>query len=108
MQSSLEQPVHAGKNLRSGCVKDFSHFPTTDNELRHTVLVTRQVECDGFISILEEEIQELIEAHQETLTIYIIYIYNTWYTQKHVLHGRFKAFSRVILIIYDFGFTPCF
>jgi hypothetical protein len=36
--------------------------------VRHTVQVARQVECDGFVNILEEEIEELIECHQETLT----------------------------------------
>jgi hypothetical protein len=65
------------QNLRNGCEKDFNHFPTTDNELRCTVHVARQVECDAFVCILEEEIQELIETHQETLTNYIIYVYNT-------------------------------
>lgn len=60
------------QNLWSGCVKDINHIPTTDNEVSCTVQVARQVKCDGFVRILEEEIQELIEAHQETLTHYII------------------------------------
>jgi hypothetical protein len=35
----------------------------------------------------------------------IIYIHITRYIQKHVFYGRFKGFSRVILIIRDFEFT---
>lgn len=62
------------QNLQSGCVKDFKSFPTTGNEVTCIVQVARQVECSGFVSILEEEIQELSEAHQETLTNYITYI----------------------------------
>jgi hypothetical protein len=46
----------------------FKGFPTIDNEMRRIVQVTRQVECDGFADILEEEIEELIECHRETLT----------------------------------------
>jgi hypothetical protein len=30
--------------------------------------VARQAECDGFVDILWEEIEELIECHRETLT----------------------------------------
>lgn len=39
------------------------------------------------------------------LNIYVISIHITEYTQKHVLHGRCKGFSKVILTIHDFGFT---
>jgi hypothetical protein len=74
------------QNLQSGCVKDFKGFPT-GNEVTCIVQVARQAECSGFVSILEEEIQELIQAHHETLTNYIAYIHNTEYTQKHVLYG---------------------
>jgi hypothetical protein len=44
------------------------------------------MECDGFVSILGEEIQELIEAPQETLTNYIIYTHIIGYIQNHVLY----------------------
>jgi hypothetical protein len=49
-------------------VNDFKGFPTIDNEVRRIVQVARQVEYDGFVNILEEEIEELTECHRETLT----------------------------------------
>jgi hypothetical protein len=84
------------------------------------------VECDGFVDILEENIEELIWSHQETLTneelqelirsstgvikykitiCTLYYIHITGCMQKYVIFGRFKGFSRVILTIRDFGFT---
>ncbi|XP_065437716.1 uncharacterized protein LOC101931329 isoform X2 [Chrysemys picta bellii] len=36
--------------------------------MKHIVQVSRQVGGDGFVDILEEEIEELIESHRETLT----------------------------------------
>lgn len=44
----------------------FAGFPITDNEVRRIIQVARQVECDGFVDILDKEIEELIEGHQET------------------------------------------
>jgi hypothetical protein len=46
------------RNLWSECVTDFKGFPTIDNEVRRIVQEARQVECDGFVDILEEEIEE--------------------------------------------------
>jgi hypothetical protein len=53
------------RNLWSEYVNDFKGFPAIDNEVRRIVQVARQVECDGFVDILEEEIEELsaIEKH---------------------------------------------
>jgi hypothetical protein len=56
------------RNLWSKCVNDFKGFPTIDNEVRRIVQVARQVECDGFVDIPEEEMEELIECHRETST----------------------------------------
>jgi hypothetical protein len=55
------------QNLLSECVNDFKGFPTIDNEVRCIVQVARQVQCDGFVDILKEEIEKLIESHRETL-----------------------------------------
>jgi hypothetical protein len=51
------------------------------------VQVAIQVECDGFVDILEEDIEELIEGHLETWTNYITYIHVAGYVQRHVLYG---------------------
>jgi hypothetical protein len=47
-------------------VNDFAGFPIIDNEVRRIIQVARQVECDGFVDILDKEIEEQIEGHQET------------------------------------------
>jgi uncharacterized radical SAM superfamily Fe-S cluster-containing enzyme len=51
------------QNLWSECVNDFKGFLTTDNEVKRIVQVARKVEFDGFVNILKEEIEELIECH---------------------------------------------
>ncbi|CAM4539463.1 unnamed protein product [Lepidochelys olivacea] len=56
------------RNLWKECVNDFKGFPTIDKEVKCIVQVARQVGGDGFVNILEEEIEELIESHRETLT----------------------------------------
>ncbi|CAM5078512.1 unnamed protein product [Natator depressus] len=56
------------RNLWKECVNDFMGFPTTEKEEKCIVQVARQVGGDGFVDILEEEIEELIESHRETLT----------------------------------------
>ncbi|KAH1185710.1 hypothetical protein KIL84_018459 [Mauremys mutica] len=56
------------RNLWKECVNDFKGFPTIDKEVKRIVQVARQVGGDRFIYILEEEIEELIENHRETLT----------------------------------------
>jgi hypothetical protein len=43
------------RNLRSECANDIKGFPTTDNEVIPIVPVARQVECDGFVDILEKK-----------------------------------------------------
>jgi hypothetical protein len=69
MDATKPETVNAcWRNLWSECVNDFKAFPTIDDEVRRIVQVPRQVECDGFVDILEEEIEELIECHRETLT----------------------------------------
>lgn len=50
------------------CVNDFKGFPNIDKEVKHIVQVVRQVGGDGFVDILEEETEELIESQRETLT----------------------------------------
>ncbi|KAG6932687.1 hypothetical protein G0U57_020704 [Chelydra serpentina] len=56
------------RNLWKDSVNDFKGFPTIDKEVECIVQVARQVGGDGFIDILEEEIEELIEGHREKLT----------------------------------------
>ncbi|XP_050792686.1 tigger transposable element-derived protein 1 [Gopherus flavomarginatus] len=56
------------RNLWKECVNDLKGFPTIDKEVKRIVQVARQVGGDGFLNILEEEIEELIESHRETLT----------------------------------------
>jgi hypothetical protein len=69
MDTTKPETVNACcRNLWSECVNDFKGFPTTGNDVRRIVQEARQVECDGFVDILEEEIEELIECHRETLT----------------------------------------
>jgi hypothetical protein len=58
--------------LWSKCADDFNVFTTTENKVRRTVQVVRQVKYDGFVDILKEGTEELIEGHQETLTKYYI------------------------------------
>jgi hypothetical protein len=47
-------------------VNDFVGFPIIDNEVRRIIQVARQVQCDGFVDILQKEIEELFVGHQET------------------------------------------
>ncbi|KAG6938820.1 tigger transposable element derived 1, partial [Chelydra serpentina] len=54
------------RNLWKDCVNDFKGFPTIDKEVECIVQVARQVGGEGFVDILEEEIEELIEGHRET------------------------------------------
>uniref|UniRef100_A0A452GJZ5 HTH CENPB-type domain-containing protein n=1 Tax=Gopherus agassizii TaxID=38772 RepID=A0A452GJZ5_9SAUR len=56
------------RNLWKECVNEFKGFPTIDKEVKCIVQVARQVGGDVFVDILEEEIEELIESHRETLT----------------------------------------
>ncbi|KAG6933523.1 tigger transposable element derived 1, partial [Chelydra serpentina] len=56
------------RNLWKDCVNDFKGFPAIDKEVECIVQVARQVGGDGFVDILKEEIEELIEGHRETLT----------------------------------------
>ncbi|CAM5075763.1 unnamed protein product [Natator depressus] len=56
------------RNLWKEYVNDFKGFPTIDKEVKHIVQVARQVGGEGFVNILEEETEELIESHRETLT----------------------------------------
>jgi hypothetical protein len=64
----LERVNACWRDLWSECVNDFAGFPIIDNEVRRIIQVARQVECDGFVDILDKEIEELIERHQETST----------------------------------------
>lgn len=48
-------------------MNDFKAFLTIVYEVRSIVQVARQVECDGFVDILKEEIKKLTVGHQETL-----------------------------------------
>ncbi|XP_042228054.1 tigger transposable element-derived protein 1-like [Homarus americanus] len=54
--------------LWSDSVHDFKGFPTIDAEVKHIMTVARAVSGDGFEDMVEQEIEELIEGHRDTLT----------------------------------------
>ncbi|CAI5773286.1 transposable element-derived 1-like [Podarcis lilfordi] len=56
------------RKLWKECVGDFKGFPTIDNEVEHIVQMARQVGGDGFVDLIEEEVEELIDGHGGTLT----------------------------------------
>ncbi|CAM4686346.1 unnamed protein product [Lepidochelys kempii] len=69
MDATKPETVNAcRRNLWNECVNDFKGFQTIDKEVKRIVQVARQVGGDGFVDILEEEIEELVESHRETLT----------------------------------------
>ncbi|XP_060129836.1 tigger transposable element-derived protein 1-like [Zootoca vivipara] len=56
------------RKLWKECVNNFKGFPTIDNEVEHIVQMARQVGGDGFVDLIEEEVEELIDGHGGALT----------------------------------------
>jgi len=56
------------KNLWSEAVHDFKCFPGIDGEVKKFIRTEREAGGDGFVDIIDEEVEEHIEEHQEVLT----------------------------------------
>jgi hypothetical protein len=57
------------------------------------------------VLMLQEKLAVLVSNVVRKYGCNNIYIHITEYIKNHVLYGRFKGFSMVILTISDFGFT---
>ena len=56
------------KNLWSEGVNDFKGFPRIDGEVKKIIQTAREVGGEGFVDLIDEELEELIEEHQQVLT----------------------------------------
>jgi hypothetical protein len=56
------------KNLWSEVVNDFKGFPAIDGEVKKIIRVARQVGGEGFVDMIDEEVEEHIKEHREVLT----------------------------------------
>ena len=56
------------KNLWSEGVSDFKSFPRIDGEVKKIIQTAREVGGEGFVDLIDEELEELIEEHQQVLT----------------------------------------
>jgi len=55
------------KNLCSEAVHDFKGFPGIDGEVK-IIWTAREVGGEGFVNMIDEEVEEYIKDHQEVLT----------------------------------------
>lgn len=46
------------------CVHDFKRFPNIATEVEDIVQMARQVGGDGFVDLIQKEVEELIEGQQ--------------------------------------------
>lgn len=56
------------KNLWSDVVNGFPGCPALDTEVRRIIEAARQIGGEGFVDMIEEEVSDHIESHQEGLT----------------------------------------
>ena len=56
------------KNLWSETSNDFKGFPGIDEEIYKVIQTTRDVGGEGFVHMIDEEVEERIEGHQKVLT----------------------------------------
>jgi len=56
------------KNLWSEDINDFKGFPGIDEEINKIIKTARDVGGEGFVHMIDEEVEEHIEEHQKVLT----------------------------------------
>ena len=56
------------KNLWSEAVNDFKGVPGIDEEVNKIIQTAREVGGEGFVDMIDEEVEENIEEHQKALT----------------------------------------
>ena len=56
------------KNLLSEAIHDFEGFPGIDGGVKKIIQTAREVGGEGFVDMIDEEVEEHIEEHQEVLT----------------------------------------
>ena len=56
------------KNLWSEAIYDFKGFPRIDGEVKEIIRTAREVGGEGFVDVIDEELEEHIEEYQEVLT----------------------------------------
>jgi restriction endonuclease Mrr len=56
------------KNLWSEAINDFKGFPGIDEEINTIIQTARDVGGEGFVHMIDEEVEEHIEEHQKVLT----------------------------------------
>jgi len=56
------------KDLWSDAVNDFKGFPGIDGEVKNIIQTAREVGGEGFVDMIDEEVEEHIEKYREVLT----------------------------------------
>ena len=64
-----EATIACWKNLWSEAVNDFKGFPGIDKEINKIIQTARDVGSEGFVHMIDEEVEEHIEEHQKVLQI---------------------------------------
>jgi hypothetical protein len=56
------------KDLWSEAVNEFKGFPAIDGEVKKIIQTTREVRGEGFVNMIDEEVEEHVDEYQKMLT----------------------------------------